>query len=161
MEILQGLEAKGELLDFSPSWASLMAPTVKRLPVVREIRVQFLGREGPLGNKWQSTPALWPEKSHGWRSLTGYSPWDHKKSDTTERHHFHFSFKLGSHWDSLAESAVISVYSQKENSSWVGIYYLKDKIEDHDSKKNTKYKIIPVELLPHSFFFLMVRINFD
>ena len=24
---------------------------------------------------------LWP---HGWRSLVGYSPWGHKKSDTTE-----------------------------------------------------------------------------
>jgi len=35
--------------------------------------------------KWQSTPALLPGKSHGWRSLIGYSPWDHKKSDTTER----------------------------------------------------------------------------
>ena len=24
------------------------------------------------------------EKSHGWRSLVGYSPWGHKESDTTE-----------------------------------------------------------------------------
>ena len=24
-------------------------------------------------------------KIHGWRSLVGYSPWDHKKSDMTER----------------------------------------------------------------------------
>ena len=27
---------------------------------------------------------------HGWRSHVGYSPWGHKKSDTTERLHFHF-----------------------------------------------------------------------
>ena len=26
-----------------------------------------------------------PEKSHGQRSLAGYSPWSHKKSDTTEQ----------------------------------------------------------------------------
>ena len=26
-----------------------------------------------------------PEKSHGQRSLEGYSPWGHKESDTTER----------------------------------------------------------------------------
>ena len=32
----------------------------------------------------QSTPALLPGKSHGWRSLIGYSPWGHKESDTTE-----------------------------------------------------------------------------
>ena len=31
------------------------------------------------------------EKSHGWRSLVGYSPWGHKESDTTERLHFTFS----------------------------------------------------------------------
>ena len=38
--------------------------------------------------KWQSTPALLPGKSHGWKSLIGYSPWDHKESDTTERLYF-------------------------------------------------------------------------
>ena len=31
--------------------------------------------------KWQPTPVLLPEKSHGQRSLVSYSPWDHKKSD--------------------------------------------------------------------------------
>ena len=31
-----------------------------------------------------------PGKSHGQRSLVGYSPWGHKESDTTERLHFHF-----------------------------------------------------------------------
>ena len=32
--------------------------------------------------KWQPTPVLLPGKSHGWRSLVGYSPWGHKESDT-------------------------------------------------------------------------------
>ena len=31
------------------------------------------------------------EKSHGQRSLVGFSPWGCKESDTTERLHFHFS----------------------------------------------------------------------
>ena len=35
--------------------------------------------------KWQSTPVFMPGKSHGLRSLGGYSPWNHKASDTTER----------------------------------------------------------------------------
>ena len=35
-----------------------------------------------------STP---PGKSHGWRSLVGWSPWSRQESDTTERLHFHFS----------------------------------------------------------------------
>ena len=29
-----------------------------------------------------------PGKSHGQRSLVGYSPWGHKESDTTERLHY-------------------------------------------------------------------------
>ena len=28
--------------------------------------------------KWQATPVLLPVKSHGWRSLVGYSPWGSK-----------------------------------------------------------------------------------
>ena len=37
--------------------------------------------------KWQSTPVLLPGKSHGQRSLVGYSPWGRKELDTTERLH--------------------------------------------------------------------------
>ena len=36
------------------------------------------------------TPVLLPGKSHGWKSLVGYSPWGLEESDTTERLHFHF-----------------------------------------------------------------------
>ena len=41
--------------------------------------------------QWHPTPVLLPGKSHGWRSLVGYSPWGHWESGTTERLHFHFS----------------------------------------------------------------------
>ena len=41
--------------------------------------------------RWHPTPVLLPGKSHGWRSLVGFSPWGLKESDTTERLHFHFS----------------------------------------------------------------------
>ena len=41
--------------------------------------------------QWQPTPVLLPGKSHGWRSLLGYSPWGQEESDLTERLHFHFS----------------------------------------------------------------------
>ena len=34
---------------------------------------------------WQCTPVFLPGKSHGQRSLAGYSPWDHKETDTTEQ----------------------------------------------------------------------------
>ena len=34
--------------------------------------------------KWQPTPVFLPGEFHGQRSLTDYSPWGHKESDTTE-----------------------------------------------------------------------------
>ena len=42
-------------------------------------------REIPWRRKWQLTPGFWPGKSHGQRSLVGYSPWGCKKSDMTEQ----------------------------------------------------------------------------
>ena len=39
----------------------------------------------PWRRKWQPTPVFLPGKSHGQRSLAGYSPWGRKKSDTIER----------------------------------------------------------------------------
>ena len=41
--------------------------------------------------QWQATPVLLPRKSHGWRSLVGFSPWGRYQSDATEQLHFHFS----------------------------------------------------------------------
>ena len=35
------------------------------------------------------------ENPHGQRSLAGYSPWDHKESDTTERLNTHAHARLG------------------------------------------------------------------
>ena len=46
------------------------------------------GQEDPWRRKWQSTPVFLPGKSHGQRSLAGYSPWGRKESDKTERLHF-------------------------------------------------------------------------
>ena len=46
-----------------------------------------LGRSPGEGNDIP-TPVFLPGKSHGRRSLVGYSPWGHKESDTTERLHY-------------------------------------------------------------------------
>ena len=75
---------------FTVSVTSLVAQMVKHLPAMQETGVWFLVGKIPWRRKWQSTPALLPGKSHGRRSLTGYSPWGHKESDMTERLHFHF-----------------------------------------------------------------------
>ena len=42
----------------------------------------------PWRRKWQPTRLLLSGKSHGWRSLVGYSSWGRKELDTTERLHF-------------------------------------------------------------------------
>ena len=38
----------------------------------------------PWRRAWQPIPGFLPGESHGQKSLRGYSPWDHKESDTTE-----------------------------------------------------------------------------
>ena len=43
-----------------------------------------------LWKQWHPTPVLLPGKSHGRRSLVGYSPWGRSESDRTELLHFHF-----------------------------------------------------------------------
>ena len=74
-----------------------------------ETQVWSLGWEDPLRRKWQPTPVLLPGKSHGWRSMVGYSPWGHKELDTTERLHFHFFtfFASGSQRIGASVSALV------------------------------------------------------
>ena len=67
----------------------LEAQTVKSLLAVWETFVWSLWVGNILWRgKWQPTPVFLPGKSHGWRSLAGYSPWGRKQSDTTEQIHF-------------------------------------------------------------------------
>ena len=47
----------------------------------------------PRRRKWQSIPVFMLGKSHGHRSLIGYSPWGRKESDTTEQLVFIFIYK--------------------------------------------------------------------
>ena len=47
-----------------------------------------LGRSPGEGNGYsfqEYTPVFLPGESHGQRSLAGYNPWGHKKSDITEQ----------------------------------------------------------------------------
>ena len=72
---------------------SSVAQMVKSLPVMWKAWVQSLCQKIPWRSKWQPTPVFLPGKSHGWRSLTGYSPWGRKESDTTEWLYF-LSFNI-------------------------------------------------------------------
>ena len=42
-------------------------------------------RKIPWSRKWQPTPVILLQKSHGQKSLAGYNPWSHKESDMTPR----------------------------------------------------------------------------
>ena len=70
----------------------------------------------PWRRKWQPTPGFLPGEFHGQRSLTGYSPWGCKESDTAER--------LGSAHDStrnkprLAAGAGVSTF---KCTGWTGL----------------------------------------
>ena len=59
--------------------ASLVAQLVKSPPAVPETRVQSLGREDPREKGMHPSPVFLPGESHGQRSLSGYSPWGHKR----------------------------------------------------------------------------------
>ena len=58
---------------------------VKNLPAMQETWVQSLDWEDPLEKGMATPPVFLPGEFHGQRSLAGYSPWDHKESDTTEQ----------------------------------------------------------------------------
>ena len=55
----------------------------------------------PWRRKWQPTPVFLPGKSHGWRSLVGYSLWGSKESDTTEQLHFELNSPISVHFSLL------------------------------------------------------------
>ena len=62
------------------------------------------------------TPVLLPGKSHGWRSLVGYSAQGCKESDTTERLHFTSLFsKRQASYNFMAAVTICSDFGAQEN----------------------------------------------
>ena len=77
----RGVQHRGR--DSTENWG---AQTVKNLPAIRGThQVWSLDWEDPL-EKEMATPlqSSCLENLHGWRSLAGYTPCDHKVSDTAE-----------------------------------------------------------------------------
>jgi len=67
-------------------WASPIAHLVNNPPAMQEtqeMQVGSISKKIPWRRKWQSTPVFLPEKSHGQRSLVGFSPKGHKESLST------------------------------------------------------------------------------
>ena len=63
----------------------MVAQMVKCLPAMWETQVQSLSQEDPLEKEMATHSSTLAWKSHGQRSLVGYSPWGRKELDTTER----------------------------------------------------------------------------
>ena len=73
---------------------------------MRETRVQSLGREDLLEKEMATTPVFLPEISHGWKSLVGYSPRDHKES----WHNWVTSFSFFLSWDRAPSLPLLSLF---------------------------------------------------
>ena len=87
-----------ELMSVTKKWVFFLPYTVfyqenqllwwlssQRTPLpMQEVQILSLGQEDPLEKKRQPTPVFLPGKSHGERSLVGYSPWGPEESDITE-----------------------------------------------------------------------------
>ena len=54
---------------------SMVAETVKNLPVMQETQVPSLGREDPLEERMATYSSILVWRIHGQRNLAGYSPW--------------------------------------------------------------------------------------
>ena len=52
---------------------------MQEIQAVQEMGVWSLGQEDPLKKEMACTPVFLPGKSHGQRSLVGYSLWDHRR----------------------------------------------------------------------------------
>ena len=65
---------------------SLVAQMVKRLPTMREMRVQSLDREDLLEKEMATHSSIltWKNSMDYKKILVGYSSWGHKESDMTE-----------------------------------------------------------------------------
>ena len=78
------------LLDYS--WFTMLFPLDFPGGSDGKASAYNMGDPGSISwrRKWQPTPVFLPGKSHGQRSLVGYSAWGHRESDMTERLHFYF-----------------------------------------------------------------------
>ena len=71
-------------LVYIEQWSFPGGSLVQSPPVKQETWAQSLGWEDPLEEEMATIPVFLLRKSHGQRSLAGYSPGGCKESDMTE-----------------------------------------------------------------------------
>ena len=62
-----------------------MAQTVKNWPAMQDTQFDPWMGKIPWRKEWLPTPVFFPGEFHGQRSLTDYSPWDHRELHTTDQ----------------------------------------------------------------------------
>ena len=103
------------LFTWGQTMTSLVAQTVKLCLQCGRPRFDPWFGKILWRRKWQPTPVLLPGKSHGQKSVVGYSPWGHQESDMTERLHFlSYFLSLVNH--------VLSELSTMTRLSWVALH---------------------------------------
>ena len=95
-----------------------MAQQLKNWPALEEMQetwVQPLAGEDPLEKDMATNPVSLPEKSHGQRSLAGYSPTGYKESDTAE----HASPWAGDSVSTLASHGLMASFPWQEGVNFL------------------------------------------
>ena len=117
-------KGKGKLNHFEGLFstrASLVAQTVRSLPVMQEAWVQPLGWEDPRVRKipwreWQPTPVCLSRESHGQKNFVGYTPLGCKESDITEQRTHYTTLSIRTHQSiicpevSVATASLLSIF---------------------------------------------------
>ena len=69
--------------------------TYLQMQETQEMLVWSSVQKIPWRRAWEPTSILLPGKFREQRSLVGYSPWDHKESDTIEQAHMCYTVGTG------------------------------------------------------------------
>ena len=98
--------------------------------------------------QWYPTPVLLPGKSHGRRSLVGFSPWGREESDTTERLHFHFSLScIGEGNGSPLQCSCLE--NPRDGGAWwaavYGVAQIRTQLMQLSSSSSSSYVVLPTQ----------------
>ena len=113
--------------------------------------------------KYNPTPVLLPGKSHGWRSLVGYSLWGCWESDRTERLHFHFSLScIGEGNGNPLQCSCLE--NPRDRGAWwaavSGVTQSRTRLVRLSSSSSSKTKFSDCISIFFCFFFFILFLNF-